>query len=234
MIILDDRLRTIASFVRRGSLVADVGCDHAYLSIWLVKNNIARRVIASDINEKPLYKAQKNIAAEGVSELITLRHCSGLSGIEQNNPDDIIIAGMGGEQIISILEEARFLRKEGKRLILQPMTRPERLRLALIRMGFTIKDESLAAAEGWIYQIICAEYLEAPSKSLTPAEYLLGKHIIARGGALFEKYLDRHINLTAARLSAKRNAKHECEDEQLLLHELISIQKRALSGAAVK
>ena len=227
MIVLDDRLGAVAAFVRRGSLVADIGCDHAYLSIWLVKNNVARHVIASDINEKPLYRAQKNIIAEGVSDLITLRRCSGLAGIEQFGPEDIIIAGMGGEQIVTVVEEASFVRRNGIRLILQPMTRPERLRRALCRLGFAIRNESLASADGWIYQIICAEYGDGADRPLTPAEFLLGRHIIGRRGELFEKYLDRQINLTAARMSARRNAGQECEADSLLLHELISIRKRA-------
>jgi Predicted SAM-dependent methyltransferase len=228
MIILDDRLSTVAALIRRGSLVADVGCDHAYLSIWLVKNNIARHVIASDINDGPLYRAQKNIAAEGVADQITLRRCNGLSGIEQFNPDDIVIAGMGGEQIMSVVEEAHFLRKAGKRLILQPMTRPERLRRALCQMGYFIFDDVLTSSEGIIYQVICAEYGTFEGQNpFTPGEFLLGRHIIARRGDLFEKYLARQISITAARLSAKRSAGHECEDERLLLHELLSYQKRS-------
>jgi tRNA (adenine22-N1)-methyltransferase len=235
MIVLDDRLATIASFVRRGSLAADVGCDHAYLSIWLVKNNIARHVIASDINEGPLYRAQKNIAAEGAGDRITLRRCDGLEGIDHFNPDDIIIAGMGGEQIVDIIEAAPFTRTPGKRLILQPMTHPERLRRAIVRMGYIIRDEKLTSDDGWTYQVICAESRgcgdDCRYNPLTPGEFLLGRRIIERGGKLFEKYLARQINIVASRYTAKRNAGYECEDERLLMLELISIQKR-LGGKA--
>lgn len=230
MIVLDNRLATIASFVRRGSLAADVGCDHAYLSIWLVKNNIARHVIASDISDGPLYRAQKNIAAESAGDRITLRRCDGLEGIDHFNPDDIIIAGMGGEQIVDILEAAPFTRTPGKRLILQPMTRPERLRSALVRMGYVIRDEALASDDGWIYQVICAESRghadESGYNPLTQGEFLLGRRIIERGGELFLKYLARQIDIVASRYTAKRNAGYECEGERQLLLELVSYQKR--------
>lgn len=229
MIVLDDRLATIASFVRRGSLAADVGCDHAYLSIWLVKNNIARHVIASDISDGPLYRAQKNIAAEGAADRITLRRCDGLEGIAHFNPDDIIIAGMGGEQIVDILDAAPFTRSPGKRLILQPMTHPERLRHALERMRYVIRDEALTSDDGWIYQVICAESRGSGGggyNPLTPGEFLLGRRIIERGGELFEKYLARQIDIVASRYTAKRSAGYACEDERQLLLELVSYQKR--------
>lgn len=231
MIVLDDRLKTIASYVRRGSLAVDVGCDHAYLAIWLVKNNIARHVIASDVNEGPLYRAKKNIAAEGASERITVLRTDGLDGIAGHNPDDIIIAGMGGDLIASIIEEAHFLRKPGKRLILQPMTHPERVRRAVVRIGFTIIDESLTSDDGRIYQVICAESgvfaVGEGYNPITPGEYLLGRRIIEKRGELFERYLSQQSSIVAARFGAKRNAGADSEDDRLLLHELAVLQRNA-------
>ena len=230
MVVLGDRLKAVASFVRRGSLAVDVGCDHAYLAIWLVKNNVARHVIASDINEGPLHRAIKNIASEGASDRITVLHTKGLDGIAQHDPDDIIVAGMGGDQIVGILEEAPFAREPGKRVILQPMTHPERVRRAIVRMGFIIRDEVLTSDEGRIYQVICAEggvreYGEGYNP-ITPGEYLLGRRIIEHRGELFERYLSEQTNIVATRFTAKRSAGVDCEDDRLLLHELVSIQRR--------
>lgn len=233
MIVLDDRLKAVASFVRRGSLAVDVGCDHAYLAIWLVKNNIARHVIASDANEGPLHRAKKNVAAEGASDRITLLRANGLQGIAEYDPDDIIIAGLGGDQITAILEEAPFVRAPGKRVVLQPMTHPERVRRALVRMRYVIRDETLTSDKGRIYQVICAEgESRLPCKGynpITPGEFLIGRRIIEKRGELFDRYLAEQTNIVATRFTAKKNAGVDCEDDRLLLHELISIQRRAPS-----
>lgn len=234
MVVLSDRLKSVASFVRRGSLAVDVGCDHAYLAIWLVKNNIARHVIASDVNEGPLFRAMNNIAKEGVADRITVLRTRGLDGIAQYDPDDIIIAGMGADQIVEILMAVPFTRSHGKRVILQPMTKPERVRREIVRMGYVIRDEALTLDKGRIYQVICAEgggrgHGEGYNP-ITPGEYLLGRRIIERRGELFERYLAEQANIVATRFTAKKNAGADYEDDRILLHELIEIQRRAPAG----
>ena len=88
------RLETIASLVPLGARVCDVGTDHGLLPIYLKQKGIAKSVIATDLNEKPLENARKNISSSGITD-ISLRLCDGLSGVSQNEADTVIIAGMG-------------------------------------------------------------------------------------------------------------------------------------------
>lgn len=159
---LSPRLNAAAEFVREGKTVADVGTDHAYLPIYLVSCGKTPRAVASDINEGPYRRAADNVRAYGLCDRIYVLHCSGLDGIERYSPQDIIICGMGGELIASILEGAPWTKNGNIRLILQPMTHPEALRGFLLGNGYRIVDERLVK-EDRIYQIICASYGDGTS-----------------------------------------------------------------------
>ncbi len=155
---LTPRLALAASLVRPGAVVADVGTDHAYLPIHLVGEGIACRAIASDIHEGPLQRAEANVRRFGLEDKITLRLTPGLNGIEVLSPTDILICGMGGEMIASILADAPFVRDPAIRLILQPMTSVRELRVWLYENGFSILDEQFAAEKEKLYVVISAVY----------------------------------------------------------------------------
>lgn len=155
---LGARLRTCASFVREGRIPADVGTDHAYLPIWLVQSGAVPKAYASDVNEEPIRSAKSNIAAFGLSEKIITFTADGLDRIPPEAVDDIIIAGMGGDNIAMILSAAEWLQNPRYRLILQPMSRASRLREYLYRRGFAIVKEEAVCEAGRIYTVICAEY----------------------------------------------------------------------------
>ncbi|MBQ9938574.1 MAG: SAM-dependent methyltransferase, partial [Oscillospiraceae bacterium] len=110
MIHLDERLETAASFVRNGSVVADIGTDHGYLICSLAERGTIPRGYACDINEQPLAKAAETVEETGLGDKISLVLCDGLRGLDPNCADDIIIAGMGGELICSILSAADWVR----------------------------------------------------------------------------------------------------------------------------
>ena len=156
------RLLTAASMVRKGAVVADVGTDHAYLPIYLVSAGVARRAVASDINQGPLSRAEANIQRFSLSSQISTRLTPGLAGIEEYAPTDILICGMGGELIASILEAAEFVRDPEIRLILQPMTSSRELRLWLSANGFAITEERLAKEKEKLYVVIAATYTGEP------------------------------------------------------------------------
>ena len=103
---LDGRLSVCASLVRNGARLADVGTDHAYLPIWLAKNGKIISAVASDNRKKPLAAGMENIERYGCSEIVSTRLCAGLDDISPDEADDIVIAGMGGEMIAGILENA--------------------------------------------------------------------------------------------------------------------------------
>ena len=201
---LNDRLLTAIPFVRKGKRFADIGTDHAYLPIYLVNEGIIAIAIAADINKGPLEKADENISKYGLNSQISTVLCDGLSKIEPNLADDIAIFGMGGELIIKIVDEANWLKDSDKRLILQPMTHPEKVREYLAKNGYKIVGESLSLDRGKIYQTICAEY-DGEIRKYDDFIYAFGEYILAQPSDLLVQLL----SMTKIKLERKINGKRE-------------------------
>ena len=188
---IDDRLTQIASFIRKGNIAADIGTDHAYLPVWLIQNAICDKVIAGDINEGPCKRAADNVRLYGLEDKITIIQTDGLNGIDKYQPDDIIVAGMGGELIRDIISASEYVKNIGVRLILQPMTRVPLLRKSLIENGFGIIDETLAEDDRRLYEIIYVEY--GTAEQYSELELLLGKKNIENRHPLFEKLMKKKL-----------------------------------------
>lgn len=154
MIKLAPRMLAAAELCGAGRRIIDVGCDHAELAIYLRQRG-AERVIASDVREGPLRMAAHNIEKYGVHG-VELRLCDGLSGFSEADCDTVAICGMGGELIASILEAAPWTAEGGVRLVLQPMSRSEHLRIWLARHGYAIEEERLARDGGRLYSVLAA------------------------------------------------------------------------------
>ena len=192
---LDERLMACADFVRPGSVAADIGSDHAYLPIYLVKNGICPKAIASDINEGPINRAKINIAEAGLENKICTLLADGLDKAAGLSPDDVIIAGMGGELIRDIIDVSVYVKNNDIRLILQPMTMSDVLREYLYAGGYDILDEKVCVAAGKCYQIICAHF-DGISKEFDETELTIGiptiKKIKNGNGGETEKYYIEH------------------------------------------
>lgn len=170
---LSVRLKTIADLVPEGSKVCDVGTDHGYLAIYLKLKGIAKNVIATDLNEKPLKRASENIAAAGVSG-IELRLCDGLCGLGPNEADTVIIAGMGGEVISGIIERGGNITESSDiTFILQPTTSPEFLRRFLCDNCFAIEREVPVLENGKVYSVIVCKKTDKKVK-VHPSFYYTG------------------------------------------------------------
>ena len=151
---LTPRLKLISEKIK-GKKAADIGTDHAYIPIQLIKNGTCRSVIASDIKKGPADIAENNIKSEGLD--IQVRLGSGLSVLTPGEVDDVIIAGMGGKLICSLLEEGAEVATSA-RLILQPMNGQYELRKYLTEHGYKIEEEDLAVEGFKVYNIIvCSE-----------------------------------------------------------------------------
>ena len=217
---LTPRLLAAASFVRKNSVVADVGTDHAYLPIALVRDGTAKSAVASDINEGPYLRALANIRAHSLSHKITALCTPGLDGIGQYAPTDILICGMGGELIAAIIDAAPWTRDSRIRLVLQPMTHSQSLRKYLLDNGFSIIDEKIAKEEK-LYQIICAEYTGA-GEEYSELELIFGKRNIERGGECLRELVSRQIEILKKIAEAKKAAKTQATDEE---EKLISLME---------
>lgn len=155
---LDGRLASAAKLVRQGARFADIGTDHAHLPIFLLQNETVKYAVCSDINDGPLKSARENALAAGVFEKIDFALADGAAALSDKDVTDIAICGMGGELIADIIENAPFLKKNGIRLILQPMSRISVLRKMLAMLGFAINTEEYSESAGKLYVTISADY----------------------------------------------------------------------------
>ena len=150
---LSDRLLACAGFVAPGDRVADIGCDHGYLSIHLLTNGIASAVIASDINEGPLQSAMHKARKFGVADKMKFYLSDGVRNIPRDF-DTMVCAGMGGDTMIHILESAPWLRSNQYRLILQCQSKTPMLRQYLSQQGWQIVQEAVLRDGRFLYTIM--------------------------------------------------------------------------------
>ena len=225
---LDARLSSAAAFVRENSVVADIGTDHAYIPIYLIEQGIADFAIASDINRGPLERARQNAADHGVSDRMRFALADGLSGVEPEREGvrDIVICGMGGELIASIIDASEYPKKEGVRLILQPMSQAARLRQYLSGAGFATVGGALCRAQDKLYQCIVCEYT-GKACSLSPAELELGaENIEAEASPLFFEMLANLIKKTERAIEGQRLGGIDTARPEALLSELYTIKTK--------
>ena len=187
---LSNRLLTCCQFVRPGDRVADVGCDHGYLGIYLLKNGIASGVIASDVNEGPLHSAVVNARKYGVQDRMSFYLSNGVKQIPRDF-DCMVCAGMGADTMISILEAAPWLRNPDYRLILQCQSKRPMLRKYLADAGFSISRETLAKDGKFLYPVMEVAY--APPEPPAPWDLYISPALIADRSPLLPGFIARVI-----------------------------------------
>ena len=157
------RLETILGLIPKDAKVCDVGTDHAFLPIALIKRGKAKSVIATDINQKPLKKAEENIK-KAEAQNISLRLCDGISGVNKGEADTFVIAGIGGEVIWGIISRSMEILKDNATLVLQPTTSPEFLRKNLYENGFSLLSETPISENGKLYSVMLCKYTGEKTK----------------------------------------------------------------------
>lgn len=188
---LNPRLKKIAQQVKKGEKVADIGTDHGYIPIYLLKNKISPFIIAGDINKKPLKTAENNIKEHGLLDKIETRLGSGLSILKPGEVNTAIIAGMGGLLIGDLLKHSKDIVKNLDTLIIQPMQAQSELRKYLVSNGFTIVDDILVKEDHRIYEIIVVKH--GAEKSIDPIYYDIGFHIMNNPKPLAIEFINRKI-----------------------------------------
>jgi len=221
---LSNRLQAIADSIEKGASVVDVGTDHGYLPVYLAQNEIAVSIVASDVSVGSLEAAVRSFRKYALSERIKTVHASGLDGVLDSEVDTVVISGMGGETIISILEDA-FWTRHGKTLILQPQSKTEQLVCFLSGNGYAIFDAKLALDNAKYYVILVVGEAGATVSSVA-SFYDVLKLLAAKNDPYFGAYLNKEI------LSAKRTAEgmrmssHSgYEETKAYVHDLIKLSR---------
>ena len=218
---LSKRLGAVASYVQKGSRLADVGSDHAYLPLFLVENSTIDFAVAGEVVQGPYQSALKNVAQAGQLEQIQVRLANGLSAIESSDQiDTITIAGMGGRLIADILEADLAKLAGVQRLILQPNNREDELRIWLQEQGFQIVAEEMVTENQKFYEILV---VEPGTMELTPLEQRFGPFLLQEKSSVFlAKWQSELEKLT--RSLEKIPAQHQ-EDIRLLQDKISAIKE---------
>ena len=186
---LSTRLEACCQFVKPGDRVADIGCDHGYLGIHLLKNGIASSMIEADINRGPLDAARKNAVKFGVKDKMTFHLSDGLQKIPHDF-DCMVCAGMGADTMMSIIHYASDWLKDPKyRLILQCQSKRPELRQWLYDEGFRINRETLAKDGKFVYSIM--EVIYDPGHGISPAETYITPQLLEDNHPLLPEYYER-------------------------------------------
>ncbi|MDE6742335.1 MAG: class I SAM-dependent methyltransferase [Lachnospiraceae bacterium] len=164
MVTLSRRLQAVAALAEPGKTVADIGCDHGYVGIWLIQQKIFPRVIAMDVRPGPLETAKKNVALYRMEDAIELRLSDGLRMLEIGEADCMICAGMGGALICHILENESDKAKAMKQIILQPQSELFLVRRFLRQHGYAIIKEDMVKEDGKYYPMLRAVWQEETMK----------------------------------------------------------------------
>lgn len=198
---LSNRLRAIADWVPEGARFADIGTDHGYLPVWLLKNRIVPFAIAADLRESPLNTAIQTAKRYGVEDKVSFRLCDGLVGINPDEVDTVSIAGMGGETIAGILSAALWTRDKNIQLLLQPQSAFYDLRSFLYENGFRVIREKIIREGNRLYTVL--EVRAGQEDTLSAGALWAGKNT---NDPLRGDFLDWLIRVLNKALSGMRQA----------------------------
>ena len=182
---ISKRLKEIAKYTSGYNLLLDVGSDHGLLPIYALKNKYVNEAIASDINSKPLIIAKENFAKYNL-DIKTIIY----DGIPKTNADVIVIAGMGAELVISILEKTLNNAKNLKRLILAPNCDYDILR-NYVKKSFKIVDEDIIYDKNHYYEIIV---LEKGMEEYSDIDLLFGPILLKKKSETFINKYKKELN----------------------------------------
>lgn len=206
---LSQRLARVASFVPPNTVLADIGSDHAYLPCYLMNKGIISKAIAGEVVKGPFEQAQRNVEANGFTEIIEVRLANGLQAIEQEDGvETVTIAGMGGTLIASILEAGKDRLSGVTRIIVQPNLHAIAIREWAVANNFYLVDEEILQEDGKIYEILV---LERGAASYTSTELLVGPLLKDKASAVFQVKWQREMQEWKRVLAALNQAEQTAE-----------------------
>lgn len=190
---LSERLQRVAGMVSECDTVADVGTDHGYVPMYLVGEGKCRRAIAMDINKGPLERAAENIQREQMEAQIETRLSDGLEALNPNEVHTIIVAGLGGELMVRILENGKDVLQTVEELVLSPHSEWKQVRKYLIQNRYIICEEQMLIDEGKYYIILKVRHGQE-TQPYTEEEFAFGRCLIAKRNPVLFEYLNKEYN----------------------------------------
>ena len=187
---LSPRLQTIADMITPSLRVADAGCDHGYLPIWLYLTGKSPFCLAMDVRSGPLKAAAQNIGRFGAEDGVQTRLSDGLSELAPREADCVVLAGMGGSLIVRILAEGLRRPEDLRELIAEPQSDAHLVRRHLAGNGFRIADETMVTEREKYYPVIRAVPSAEP-QYLTIAQERYGPCLLEKKNILLEEFLGK-------------------------------------------
>lgn len=192
---LSKRLQAVADLVSDGMTVADVGTDHGYIPIYLLKTGKSPRAIAMDVNEGPLIRAKEHIEAFGLSEVIDVRLSDGVKKLVPGEAECVVIAGMGGALTVRILEEGKELFQSLSEFVLQPQSELWKVRQYLCENGYCIIAEDMVIDDGKYYPMM--KVIKGQTSAYDAVELCYGKKLIEKKNPVLLQFLEKeHRNMS--------------------------------------
>lgn len=188
---ISERLKTVAQAVKSGGVVADVGCDHALTSIYMIKNGIADHIIATDIGKSPLMRAAEHIALFGLTDKIETRLSDGLEKLEPGEVSTIVISGMGGALMTNILRTGKSVIDKTQELVLSPQSEIFLVRRFLQENHFLIDMEYMVLEQGKYYVVIHAVPGNEPL--FERMEEIYGRRLIKEKNPVLKSFLEGEL-----------------------------------------
>lgn len=213
---LSKRLQAVVNLVTKGNSVADIGCDHGYVAIYLYTQNISNKIIALDVNKGPLQKAKDHMVKYDCSE-IEIRLSNGLEALEIGEVESIICAGMGGKLILRMIESQFLKALQMKECILQPQSEVGLVRRQLVEWGFELLQESMVYEEGKYYPIMKVANTKVEKKvSYCEWEYQFGPILLSQRDLILHEYLKkRKLHYEKLLNELGKCQKVNCENERM-------------------
>lgn len=233
-IILSNRMQALTDMVTPGTVITDVGCDHGFVSVYLVQKGISPRVIAMDVRSGPLEHAREHIREYGLEDRIETRLSDGLHSLKTGEAAGMICAGMGGPLMEKILTEGREQAKGFRELILQPQSEIDKVRLYLLTHGYAITGEKMVFEDGKYYPAMRAVHGEMPLWQDVELQY--GKYLLEEKHPVLQEYL-KEKEKTCKKIQEKLAAdgkkaekitarQKELEDELRLIGQALEVYER--------
>jgi len=225
------RIKAIAAYLSKGTFLADIGSDHAYLPCYVCLHDSRAQAIAGEINTGPYKSACETVRLFDLNDQIDVRQGDGLTVLRDDVVEELVIAGMGGSLIKHILEHGKEHLQSVNRIIVQPNIGEHNVRRWLIKNNFKIVDESLIKENQHIYEIIVAEKCKSKTETviLNEEEFLLGPILLKKKPPLFYEKWELRLHKTEGIKQQIKQAK-KCEEAKLAqLDEEIQWIKEAIS-----